>query len=82
MNNLYIFAIGGSGSRVIRSLAMLLASGVETQSNIIPMIIDPDSSNGDLVRTVSMLRLYEQIHEQLDFDNSLKSKFFSSSIVR
>ena len=81
MNNLYIFAIGGSGSRVIRSLAMLLASGVETQSNIIPMIIDPDSSNGDLVRTVSMLRLYEQIHEQLDFDNSLKSKFFSSCIT-
>lgn len=81
MNNLYIFAIGGSGSRVIRSLAMLLASGVETQSNIIPMIIDPDSSNGDLVRTVSMLRLYEQIRNQLDFNNSLKSKFFSSCIT-
>ena len=81
MSNLYIFAIGGSGSRVLRSLTMLLAAGVECKSNIIPMIIDPDSTNGDLVRTVSLLREYEQIHKALSFDNSLKSKFFSSSIT-
>lgn len=81
MNNLYIFAIGGSGSRVLRSLTMLLASGVETRFNIIPMIIDPDSSNGDLIRTVTLLRNYEQLHNWLSFDNSLKSKFFSSSIT-
>ena len=81
MGNLYIFAIGGSGSRVLRSLTMLMASGVNTQSDIIPMIIDPDASNGDLVRTVSLLRLYEEIHNELDFDNTLHSKFFSSSIT-
>ena len=50
--NLYIFAIGGSGSRVLRSLTMLLASGIETNNNIIPIIIDPDTSNGDLDRTI------------------------------
>ena len=54
--NLYIFAIGGSGSRVLRSLTMLLAAGVQTDSNIIPIIIDPDASNGDLDRTVCGLR--------------------------
>lgn len=81
MANLYIFAIGGSGSRVLRSLTMLLASGIETKSDIIPMIVDPDASNGDLVRTVSLLRLYGEIHNQLIFDNSLKNKLFSANIT-
>lgn len=78
--NLYIFAIGGSGSRVLRSLSMLLASGVETQSNIIPMIIDPDAGNGDLDRTVNVLRSYETIRQELKFDDSYKSKFFSANV--
>lgn len=30
MSKLYVFAIGGSGSRVLRSLTMLLAAGVKT----------------------------------------------------
>ena len=70
MSRLYVFAIGGSGSRVLRSLTMLLANGVNTRSEIVPMIIDPDYSNGDLVRTVDLMRLYEQIHSQLSFTNS------------
>ena len=78
--NLYIFAIGGSGSRVLRSLTMLLASGVETSSNIIPIIIDPDTSNGDLDRTVNTLRKYEEIRAELAFDSSYQNKFFSTYI--
>ena len=45
------------------------------------MIIDPDESNGDLIRTVSLLRQYETIHGQLNFDSSLKSSFFSTPIT-
>lgn len=80
MANLYIFAIGGSGSRVLRSLTMLLASGVQTKHNIIPMIIDPDSKNGDLVRTVGEMTLYKRIHDSLTFNDDNKNKFFSSNI--
>lgn len=79
--NLYIFAIGGSGSRVIRSLTMLLAAGVHADSNIIPIIIDPDTSNGDLARTVNVLRTYEDIRKELSYDNTLKNKFFSAEIT-
>ena len=79
--NLYIFAIGGSGSRVLRSLTMLLASGVQTGSNIVPIIIDPDTSNGDLDRAVSGLRKYEEVRNDLKFDGTLDSKFFSSYIT-
>ena len=81
MNNLYIFAIGGSGSRVLRSLTMLLAAGVQTDSNIILIIIDPDASNGDLDRTVSGLRQYEEIHNELSFNNTFENKFFSTVIT-
>lgn len=80
MGKLYVFAIGGSGSRVLRSLTMLLANGVECKSEIVPMIIDPDYSNGDLVRTVDLMRLYNQIHSDLVFSNNTINKFFSTKV--
>ena len=52
MSKLYVFAIGGTGSRVLRSLTMLAAAGVDIQANeIVPVIIDPDvvPTNGDVV---------------------------------
>ena len=61
MSKLYVFAIGGSGSRVLRSLTMLLSSGVHTDYEIVPMIVDPDQSNGDLVRTVD-IKIFEKVH--------------------
>ena len=81
MSNIYIFAIGGSGSRVLRSLTMLLASGVEANSNIIPLIIDPDDKNGDMDRTVNALRMYETVRNELKFDDSYKSRFFSADVT-
>ena len=83
MSKLYIFGIGGTGSRVIRSLTMLLASGVEIGGKVdkvIPVIIDPDKSNGDLTRTVSLLKTYKSIHEQLKFGRNSKSEFFKTAI--
>ena len=80
MGKLYVFAIGGSGSRVLRSLTMLMANGVECNSEIVPMIIDPDFSNGDLVRTVDLMRLYSQIHSNLIFSNNTNNKFFSTEL--
>jgi hypothetical protein len=66
---LYIFGIGGTGSRVIKALAMLLASGVRLEKGfdvVVPIIIDPDISNGDLNRTKDILRLYQEIRNQVD----------------
>jgi hypothetical protein len=66
---LYIFAIGGTGSRVLKALTMLFASGVKVGNNfetVIPIIIDPDTSNGDLNRTKDILRLYQEIRNQVD----------------
>ncbi|MBG8553169.1 hypothetical protein [Hymenobacter guriensis] len=67
MAKLFLFGIGGTGSRVIRSLTMLLASGVELPNcdRVVPIIIDPDAHNGDMNRTVALLQSYQQVHRRL-----------------
>ena len=79
MSKLYVFGIGGTGARVIKSLTMLLASGIEAGSfEIVPIIIDPDKAGGDLNRTVKLLRDYQQIQSELkDFDHN---HFFKTNI--
>lgn len=65
---LFLFAIGGTGARVVRSLTMMLASGIEgldSSTEIVPVIIDYDLSNADKTRAVSALEKYSQIHSSL-----------------
>lgn len=71
MARLFIFAIGGTGSRVVKALTMLLASGVELKniSEVIPIIIDPHLANRDLQRSESLLKTYKKIRD------SISSKF-------
>lgn len=67
----------------MRSLTMLLASGVKLGENIdtvIPVIIDQDRSNGDLTRTVALLKTYKSLHDQLKFGRNSKSEFFKTNI--
>ena len=66
---LYIFGIGGTGSRVIKALSMLFASGAKLDNGfdtVVPIIIDPDVSNGDLNRTKDILKLYQEIRSYID----------------
>lgn len=62
---LYVFGIGGTGARVMKALAMLLASGaqVENTEAVIPILIDPDTGNGDLTRTLEILKQYQGIQK-------------------
>lgn len=79
MPKLYIFGIGGTGSRVLKSLTMLLASGVKLDPSIekiIPIVIDPDLSNGDMNRTLDIMKLYHDIRKEINDPQ----EFFSSSI--
>lgn len=63
---LYLFAIGGTGSRVLRSLTMLLASGIKTNTEkIIPMIIDTDINNGDFEKCRNIIKNYNDIHNAI-----------------
>lgn len=81
MSKLYVFAIGGTGSRVLRSLTMLAAAGVDIQANeIVPVIIDPDVSNADLTRTVTLMNRYSLIRKGIDFHDQNETSFFRTEI--
>ncbi len=81
MSKIFVFGIGGTGSRVLRSLTMMLASGVKFgASEIVPIIIDPDASNADLTRTVALMNNYSAINNKLNFSNDNKNKFFRTKI--
>jgi len=70
MSKLFVFSIGGTGARVIRSLTYLLASGVKLPgcAEIVPIIIDPDAQNADMNRTIDLLKTYKSIQDQLGAD--------------
>jgi hypothetical protein len=79
MAKLYVFGIGGTGSRVIKALTMLLASGVKLENGfdtVVPIIIDPDTANGDLNRTADILTKYQNIVNKAGDNNS----FFGTNI--
>lgn len=87
---LFIFAIGGTGARVLKSLGMLLAAGVKPldpatgremeEFEIVPMILDPHHSNEDLKRTDELLRSYRKLRRALYGGSAAAKGFFATKI--
>ena len=81
MAKLYVFGIGGTGSRTLRALTMLLASGVECKfDTVVPVIIDPDTSAADMSRTVDAMTRYMAIRKSLNFNSANENRFFKTEI--
>jgi len=81
MSKLYVFGIGGTGARVLKSLSFLLATGVKCKStSVVPILIDPDAANSDVNQTVDILKLYESIRSKLTFNGETSSQFFKTDI--
>ena len=81
MAKLYVFGIGGTGARVLRSFTMMMAAGVNIGAEeIVPIIIDPDASNADLTRTVALMNNYRAIHSSLSFTKNNESTFFRKEL--
>lgn len=79
MSKLYVFAIGGTGSRVLRSLTMLLSTGVDCGiDTIVPIVIDRDVSNRDYTRTQELIQDYIAVHEMAA--KTGENKFFKTKI--
>ncbi len=82
---LFLFAIGGTGARVVRSLTMMLASGVkglDSSTEIIPIIIDYDLANGDKTRAINALKSYSNIHNSLYSSGELfDNHFFMTKVL-
>jgi hypothetical protein len=81
MSKLYVFGIGGTGARVLKSLSFLLAAGVKCKSTtVVPILIDPDAANSDVNNTVEILRLYKNIRSKLTFDGETCNQFYKTDI--
>lgn len=81
MSKLYVFGIGGTGSRVLKSLTMLLAAGVKIGvDEIVPIVIDPDHAAADLTRTIKLMQDYNKIYDRIDHNNYNRNAFFNTKI--
>lgn len=59
MDRLFVFGIGGSGERVMRSLVMLLSGGMPLNCNIVqPVFIDSDKKSKALSRACEAITAY------------------------
>ena len=86
---LFLFLVGGTGSRVMRPLIMQCAAGIHPLNEagqpmpleIIPIVVDPHKANEDLKRTDNLMRWYKQIRRQLyDEQVDVPKGFFSVKI--
>lgn len=83
MAKLYVFGIGGTGARVLRSFTMMLAAGVGVKADdIVPIIIDPDASNADLTRTVQLMNNYRAVRSNLSFSQEVSTNFFRRDLMQ
>ena len=81
MSKLYVFGIGGTGSRVLHSLTMLLTSGVKCDADtIVPIIIDPDDSAANLTEAVEAMKKYSAVRQKLDFTQPVENQFFRTEL--
>jgi hypothetical protein len=85
----FVFAVGGTGSRVLKSLIYLLAAGVRPKGDdgqplqdleIVPIIVDPHKANEDLKRTENLLNWYRDLRQELYPENSPRQGFFATKI--
>lgn len=81
MSKVYLFGIGGTGARVLRSFTMLMATGIKLGvGEVVPIIIDPDAANADLTRTVTLMNKYRDVRSHLSFSDDVQSMFFRSEL--
>lgn len=65
MARLFVFGIGGTGARVMKSLAMLLASGMKPGNfEVVPILIDPHKDLKELNDCKTLLKLYSDISDK------------------
>lgn len=86
---LFLFLVGGTGSRVMRPLIMQFAAGVHPTDasgqplplEVVPIVVDPHQANEDLKRTENLMRWYRQTRRALyGEDADVRRGFFSVKV--
>jgi hypothetical protein len=81
----YIFAIGGTGARVLRAFTFLLAGSPEMPDNldaIVPIVIDLDAQNADTKRTLSLMDFYCNVQKNGNANGNKGKRLFGVKIEK
>ena len=83
MARLFVFGIGGTGARVIKSLTMLCAAGVKvSEFDVVPIVIDPHKDLPELRECRRLLDLYNKTNKSTysNYTSDSENPFFSTKI--
>lgn len=84
MKKVFVFCIGGTGIRVMKSVTMLMASGMNTNGyTVVPVILDPHLDLEEKKNLHTLLSSYQDIYNKSTNNGSLNhlDGFFNSEIV-
>lgn len=84
MKKVFVFCIGGTGIRVMKSVTMLMASGMSINGyTVVPVILDPHLDLEEKKNLHTLLSSYQDIYNKSTNNGSLNhlDGFFNSEIV-
>lgn len=75
MDKLYVFAVGGTGERVLRSLVMEIAGGLQLNCNVVqPVIVDSDDQSHAIGNVRNLVAAYQKARELYDLGQNYVPK--------
>lgn len=85
MKKVFVFCIGGTGLRVMKSIAMLMASGMDTNGySVFPILVDPHQDLEEKKNLQSLIDNYRDVFNRSINDGtqvlSPSDGFFSAKI--
>lgn len=81
MKKVFVFCIGGTGERVMKSITMLMAAGMSTNGyTVVPVIIDPHLDLNEKKNLQTLMLKYGEIQKSLLWDRKLPEGFFGSEM--
>lgn len=86
MKRVFVFCIGGTGIRVMKSITMLLAAGMDAKGfTVVPVLIDPHMDLEEKRNLQTLLEEYETIYNSITISDGKRLNsidgFFSTDIV-
>ena len=74
----FVFCIGGTGERVMKSITMLMASGMSTNGfTVVPIIIDPHLALEEKKNLQLLIDKYIDAYHSLSLDGKGPDGFFN-----
>ena len=86
MSRVFVFCIGGTGLRVMKSITMLLAAGMDANGyTIVPIPLDPHIDLEEKRKLNSLMKEYESVHDAVNDKKGMRLNplkgFFQTPLV-